>query len=65
LNPDSYKHLKGEGCPTAKLTEDQVKEIRNEYAGGKSGGYRPLARKYGMGMTAIASIITRKTWIHV
>lgn len=45
----------------AKLTEAQVRKIRDEYAAGKSPS--TIARKYGM--ASIHGIVTRKTWKHV
>ena len=54
-------HNRGERHPLHKLTVDRVREIRSRYA---SGGlyYRELATEYGVTMTCIASIITRRTW---
>ena len=54
----------GEACVFAKLTEEQVKSIRDEYATGTT-SYNKLARKYNVVMSNIWSIINRKTWSHV
>lgn len=55
---------RGEDNPNAKLTEKDVAAIRREY--------RPyvvtkhaLAKKYGVGMTTIKHILTRRKWKHV
>lgn len=55
---------RGEKSNSAKLTEAQVREIRQ--------AYKPhvvtekmLAKKYGVGMTIINSIIHRKKWSHL
>lgn len=46
---------------SAKLTESQVIEIRNEYArGGVT--YQSIADKYGIGMVTVFHIIQRRTW---
>lgn len=54
----------GEDCPNAKLTEEQVRQMRVEYAAG--GISQPgLARAYGMSQANISSILLCKTWRHV
>lgn len=57
-------HLKGENHYNSKLTEQNVKEIR-EYYKNKELSQRGLAKKYGVGVTTIADIINNKTWIGV
>lgn len=54
----------GEKNPKAKLTEDQVREIRDKHIPGIYGCYK-LARDYDIGASAIYSIVARKTWKHV
>lgn len=54
---------KGEQINTAKLTVDQVREIRKRKASGE--GRNALAREYGVSNYAIYAIYTRKTWKHV
>jgi DNA invertase Pin-like site-specific DNA recombinase len=51
----------GEGSAKAKLTFDQVREIRARYA---AGGVRQLdlAAEFGVGRSTVAQILTRKTW---
>lgn len=46
----------------AKLTEDQVLEIR---ARSPQISYAKLATEYGVSLMTIAQVITRKTWKHV
>ena len=49
----------------AKLTEEQVKEIRRELQeNGAHGRQRVLALKYGVSDTTIHAIKTGKTWSH-
>ncbi len=55
---------KGERGGLAKLTELQVKEIRNLYAlGGTS--YPKLSRYFNVNQTTIGRIIKRITWSHI
>lgn len=53
----------GERNGQAKLTEEQVKGIREAYAAGAF--QRVLAVEYGVSQGAIQSIVTRKNWRHV
>lgn len=48
----------------AKLTDVQVKEIRNSYKKGVV-SYRELGKKYGLSESSIASIIKRETYKNV
>jgi len=53
----------GESNPSAKLTEDQVREIRRKDAEGMN---RPaLAAEYGVRYDAIWRIVTRRDWVHI
>lgn len=47
----------------AKLTEDQVREIRGMYGSGKSKS--AIAREYGVGSSQICKIISRKRWAYL
>jgi hypothetical protein len=65
----SYEHrdprtYKGSGCKFAKLTEEQVIEIRKERELYKT-TYRKLAEKYNVKIGAIGYIVNRKVWTHV
>ena len=52
------------GKPDSKLTEDDVREIRNKYeAGGVT--YPELASEYGVHKTTIGWIVRRESWTHV
>lgn len=53
--------LHGEKNGRAKLTVDQVDEIRNKHAN-KQGSLRTLAIEYGMSKTTISEIVNEKTW---
>jgi hypothetical protein len=48
----------------SKLTDADVLRIRAEYVPGRI-SLEALGRKYGLGRSATASIINRKTWTHV
>lgn len=54
----------GERVWCAKLTEDQVREIRRLYRPHAYGAPR-LGREFGVDTTTIRSIVTGKTWKHV
>ena len=56
--------LRGEKSPSAKLSADDVIAIRQHYTNGGT-SYRKIASQYGVGNTAIQSIIERKTWRHI
>ena len=59
-------YLKGEKNPTAKLTEGDVRFIRQNYkAGDLEFGQGVLAKKYGVSTTTIRNIVTFKSWEHV
>lgn len=60
-NPERFS--RGERVHTAKLTEAQVLEIRERYAGGEK--QVPLAREYGLTQASISAIILRKSWKHI
>jgi hypothetical protein len=60
LHPE--KHPRGERHPNAKLTEDQVREIR---ALAKTMTQRSIARQYGLPEGTISRIILRRSWRHV
>lgn len=53
----------GQAHPKAKLTEQQVLQIRKEHAAGIS--YSELAGRYEVDKSNIAAIVTRKTWRHL
>jgi len=56
----------GEKCGGAVLTEEQVREIRAIYRPKTRGlGCRTLARRYGVGETAISSVIRGTSWRHL
>ena len=53
----------GEGSPGAKLTEEQVREIRCRRADGES--QRAVARAFCVAPSTINAIARRKSWAHV
>ncbi len=56
--------LSGEKQNGAKLTTEQVLEIRQKHIPGKY-GYVKLAKEYGVHDETIRSIILRKRWSHI
>lgn len=54
---------RGERQPQAKLTEDQVREIRLRRADGESA--EDLAERYGVKAPCIRKIVRRVRWGHV
>jgi DNA invertase Pin-like site-specific DNA recombinase len=58
------KKQRGENNPQAKITENQVLQIRKEYETGKY-TYDDIAIKFGLKKDNIYRIITRKTWKHI
>jgi hypothetical protein len=63
------ERLRGEGNPRAKLTAEQVAEIRARCRPGRGRGavvqpvsIRALAREYAVDRTTIAAIVKGKTW---
>ena len=59
LNPSH-----GERHYSAKLTEVEVKNIREDYTKGKT-THRKLAKEYGVSHTVIYHIVKRFTWKHI
>ena len=55
---------KGENHGRAKLTENQVLQIRQEYIP-RVVTLKQLARKYGVCFARISNIIRRKNWKHI
>lgn len=55
---------RGEGRPAAKLTDDNVREIRRRHA---AGGITQcsLANEFGVSFSQICGIVNNKTWTHV
>jgi HNH endonuclease len=59
--PEKLK--RGEAVHTARLTADDVRDIRARAAAGSS--QRKLAALYGVAQSNIAAIVLRKTWKHI
>jgi hypothetical protein len=54
----------GTGPGRTKVTEDQVREIRAEYAAGGI-SQREIGEKHGIGQVEVSHIVTRRAWSHV
>lgn len=54
---------RGERNKSAKLTEDDVREIRNLLAGGAK--QKDLCSRYGISTGAMSAVATRQHWRHV
>ena len=57
------RHARGEASGRAKLTDDQVREIRSRAAAGET--QTSLGREFGVVQTVISDVVTRKTWKHI
>jgi hypothetical protein len=55
---------RGENAGNVKLTDDKVVKIRTEYIPRKV-PHTLLAKKFGVSLTAIQRITSRKTWTHI
>lgn len=62
--PRNFRPRRGEQSGTAKLTEDDVREIRRAYAAGE-GSQRAIADWFGIEQTAVSQIVRRVRWAHV
>lgn len=62
-NHDLGAYQKGEAHSQAKLTDEQVREIRRRRAAGAS--LRELADEHGVSFPCLSAIVNRKTWKHV
>lgn len=60
----TYQRARGSEVGSAKLTKEQVIEIRTTYAKGRM-NQREIANAYGVGRTTVRHIIHRRTWRHV
>lgn len=54
---------RGRRCPSAKLTDAAVREIRRRRAAGER--LRNIAAAFGVGSPAICNVVNRVTWKHV
>lgn len=57
------RQARGELCPQAKLTEGDVRTIRQLYRDGVS--MSRLAKRYAVNFNAIWQVVKRKSWKHV
>lgn len=58
--------LKGSRNPIAKLSEEQVLEIKRRYRGRcRRNGAIPLAKEFGVSCHAIDAIVSGRNWKHV
>lgn len=56
------RHVRG--ARSARLTVEDVRSIRREYATGAS-SYPALAERYGLSVVAVRFIVTRRRWKNV
>jgi hypothetical protein len=61
---EADRQAKGVDNGSARLTEEQVLEIRSSYADGGV-TYRSLGRDYGVAYSVIGEIVRRKSWAHL
>lgn len=57
------KVTRGDRVNTAKLTEEQVREIRRRVAAGEK--QVDVARAFGVRNTNVSALVRRETWKHV
>lgn len=57
------RHARGSEAGKAKLTEDQVREIRQRFEDGE--GKWELAAEFGVGETTMRKLLQGETWSHV
>ena len=55
--------MKGMQCGHAKLTDDQVREIRTRRNGGEAA--RALSKEFGISKAQCFRIISKENWSHV
>lgn len=60
---ERQRQSRGVDRHNAKLTEDDVREIRRRYASGET--QKGIANDYGINQTNVGFIVRRKTWAHV
>lgn len=60
---DHGRSTKGEKNAQAKLTKEQVHEIRERYARGESGS--SLGAEFGISQPNVVDIAKRRTWKHI
>jgi hypothetical protein len=53
----------GVNCPSSKLNDEKVKEIRKRFASGE--GTFSIGKHFGVSYQNVQSIVDRKTWKHV
>lgn len=61
---DARRAVRGELIHTAKLTSDDVLEIRKIYGQGDISQTR-LAKQFGVDTSTIYKIVNRKRWTHI
>lgn len=60
---ERHRQPSGANAPAARLTQDQVVEIRRRYRPGKRGsGCVALAHEFGVSNVAVHKIVTGRTW---
>lgn len=58
--------LRGERNAAARLSEEEVRQIRSLYIfGSHEAGTRAIARQFGMSQYAIHRIVSGQTWTHI
>ncbi len=64
VSKDRHARLKGTNHGRAKLTREQVLEIREKYVPWKYSTHK-LAEEYGVSEMTIHRIVKRKLWTHI
>lgn len=58
-------HSQGVKNCAAKLTEDQVRDIRRRYQKGGPVGLKVLAAEFGITFSMVSQIVRREAWVHI
>ena len=62
--PGTWKTHRGESIGSAKVTDEEVREIRQIWDNRKM-SQREIARRYGVTQVAVHHIVARKSWKHI
>lgn len=54
---------RGEAAGCVRLTEEQVREIRESAANGQF--HHEIAKRFGVSRAAVGRVVTRRSWAHV
>jgi transposase len=56
---------RGARHPNARLTDDDVREIRKLWDNGNGPYQREIAERFGIAASEVSAIVNRRRWAHV